>query len=460
MTVAPARIDRARITELTEREASALNERTPRSREMYERARLALAGGVASSYQLREPWPIYLERGEGARVWDVDGNEMLDFHNGFGSMTQGHAHDAISRAIEKRVRLGTHFAAPTEDAVVVAEELQRRWGLPKWRYANSGTEATMDAIRIARAATGRDTVVKIFGSYHGHHDTVMVGTGSVDLERADPENLPSIAYGAGVPQAVVELTVPVPFNDADAMERRIDRLESEGRLPACVIMEAAMMNLGIVPPEPGYLEAVRELTRRRGILLIFDEVKTGLAIAAGGATERFGVLPDLVTLAKSLGGGLPSGAIGGSDEARRPVEEERVYQVGTYNGNPLTMAAARANLFVVLTPAAYEHLDRLNDRIVGGCARVVDEHGLPGYAIGIGAKGCVTFATERIVDYFTFKAHQDVELTELAWLYSMNRGIFMTPGREEEWTLSVAHDDAAVDTYVDVFAALAGELVA
>ena len=460
MAVAPARIDRARITELTEREASALNERTPKSRAMYERARTALAGGVASSYQLREPWPIYLERGEGARVWDVDGNEMLDFHNGFGSMTQGHAHDAISRAIEKRVRLGTHFAAPTEDAVVVAEELQRRWGLPKWRYTNSGTEATMDAIRIARAATGRDTVVKIFGSYHGHHDTVMVGTGSVDLERADPENLPSIAYGAGVPQAVVELTVPVPFNDADAMERRIDRLESEGRPPACVIMEAAMMNLGIVPPEPGYLEAVRELTRRRGILLIFDEVKTGLAIAAGGATERFGVLPDLVTLAKSLGGGLPSGAIGGSDEAMRPVEEERVYQVGTFNGNPLTMAAARANLLEVLTPAAYEHLDRLNDRIVGGCARVVDEHGLPGYAIGIGAKGCVTFATERIVDYFTFKAHQDAELTELAWLYSMNRGIFMTPGREEEWTLSVAHDDAAVDTYVDVFAALAGELVA
>jgi glutamate-1-semialdehyde 2,1-aminomutase len=375
-------------------------------------------------------------------------------------MTQGHAHDAISRAIEKRVRLGTHFAAPTEDAIVVAEELQRRWGLPKWRYTNSGTEATMDAIRIARAATGRDTVVKIFGSYHGHHDTVMVGTGSVDLERADPENLPSIAYGAGVPQAVVDLTVPVPFNDADAMERRIDRLESEGRTPACVIMEPAMMNLGIVPPEPGYLESVRELTRRRGILLIFDEVKTGLAIAAGGATERFGVLPDLVTLAKSLGGGLPSGAIGGSDEAMRPVEEERVYQVGTYNGNPLTMAAARANLLEVLTPAAYEHLDRLNDRIVGGCARVVDEHGLPGYAIGIGAKGCVTFATERIVDYFTFKAHQDVELTELAWLYSMNRGIFMTPGREEEWTLSVAHDDAAVDTYVDVFAALAGELVA
>jgi glutamate-1-semialdehyde 2,1-aminomutase len=318
----------------------------------------------------------------------------------------------------------------------------------------------MDAIRIARGLTGRDTVVKIFGSYHGHHDTVMVGTGSVVLENADPYDLPSIAYGAGIPQAVADLTVPVPFNNADAMEHRIDRLEREGRPPACVIMEAAMMNLGIVPPEPGYLEAVRELTRRRGIVLIFDEVKTGFTIAAGGATERFGVVPDLVTLAKSLGGGLPCGAIGGTEEAMAPVEDERVYQVGTYNGNPLSMAAARANLLEVLTPDAYEQLERLNDRIVGGCTRVIDEHGLPGYAIGIAAKGCVTFATERIVDYVTFKTHQDVELTELAWLYAMNRGIFMTPGREEEWTLSVAHDEAAVDAYVDAFAQLAAKLVA
>src|SRR5437763_12028117 len=165
---------------------------------------------------------------------------MLDFHNGFGSTTQGHAHPAITRAVEQRVRAGTQFAAPTEDAVTVAEELQRRWGLPKWRYTNSGTESTMDAIRIARGLTGRDTIVKIFGSYHGHHDAVMVGTGSVDLASADPENLPSLAYGAGIPQAVADLTVPVPFNDAGAMERRIERLEQEGRPPACVIMEAAM----------------------------------------------------------------------------------------------------------------------------------------------------------------------------------------------------------------------------
>jgi glutamate-1-semialdehyde 2,1-aminomutase len=456
----PTQVDRERIRELTEREEKTLNERTPRSQQMYERARASLAGGVASSYQVREPWPIYLERGEGARVWDVDGNELYDFHNGFGSMTQGHAHPAITEAVERRVRLGTHFAAPTEDAVAVAEHLQRRWGLPKWRYTNSGTEATMDAIRVARGLTGRETIVKIFGSYHGHHDAVMVSTGSVDVSGFAPDNLPSVGYGAGLPKTVVEMTVAVPFNDAEAMERRIERLEAEGSPPACVIMEAAMMNLGIIPPEPGYLEAVRELTTRKGIVLIFDEVKTGFTIAAGGATERFGVTPDLVTLAKSLGGGLPSGAIGGTDKVMRVVEDGSVYQVGTYNGNPLSMAAARASLDHVLTPSAYEQLDRLNDRILTGCSRVIDEHALPGYAIGIAAKGCVTFSAERIVDYASFRANQDEQLTDLAWLYSMNRGIFMTPGREEEWTLTVAHDDAAVDAYVDVFAELAAELTA
>jgi len=451
-------LDRKRIRKLTERETRTLNERTGKSQAMYDRARRSLAGGVASSYQLRDPWPIYVERGEGPWVWDVDGNKMLDFHNGFGSMTQGHAHPVIVRAVEERVRLGTHFASPTEDAIAVAEELQRRWALPKWRYTNSGTEATMDAIRVARGLTGRDTIVKIFGSYHGHHDAVMVSTGSVDVEGVAPDELPSVGYGAGLPQAIVDMTVAVPFNDVDAMESRIDRLESEGRPPACVIMEAAMMNLGIIPPEPGYLEAVRELTKRRGIVLIFDEVKTGFAIAAGGATERFGVQPDMVALAKSLGGGLPCGAIGGTDEAMQPIVDERVYQVGTYNGNPLSMAAARANLHEILTAEAYDHFDRLNERILAGCSRVIEEHGLPGYAIGIAAKGCVTFATEQIVDYATFKAHQDAELNDLAWLYSMNRGIFMTPGREEEWTLSVAHDEAAVDRYIAVFAELASEL--
>ena len=357
---APVEIDRTRIRELTEREGAKLDERTGGSKAMYERARRSLSGGVASSYQVREPWPIYLTHGKDERVWDVDGSEYLDFHNGFGSMTQGHAHPVITRAIAERAALGTHFAAATEDGIAVAEELARRFRLPKWRYTNSGSEATMDAIRIARAHTGRDVVLKIFGSYHGHHDTVMVSIG-------------------------VDLTVPVPFNDAAAMERRIERLAAEGRLPACLIMEAAMMNLGVVLPEPGYLEAVRELTSKHGIVLIFDEVKTGLTVAAGGAVEHFGVVPDLVTLAKTLGAGLPSGAIGGTEEVMACVEDGSVFQVGTFNGNPLTMAAARASLYDVLTPEAYEHLHHLNERLLEGCGAVVEQYRLPGYAVGIGS---------------------------------------------------------------------------
>src|SRR5213596_3490713 len=402
-------LDRERIRQLTERETALLNERTPRSGEMFRRADRVLAGGVASSYQLREPWPIYLERGSGPRVWDVDGNEALDFHNGFGSMVQGHAHPAIGRAVRERYELGTHFAAPTEDAVVVGEELARRFRLPKWRYTNSGSESTMDANRIARAFTKRDTVMKIFGSYHGHHDTVMVSIGVPYDKIGDRDNLASLPYGAGIPDGVVQMTVPVPFNDADAMERRIERLIAEDRKPACVIMEAAMMNLGVVLPEDGYLEAVRDITRRHGIVLIFDEVKTGICIAAGGAVERFGVEPDMITLAKALGGGLPTGAIGMSDEVSEVVTDGSVFQVGTYNGNPLGMAATRANLLEVLTPAAYAHLDHLNERILAGCDEVIRKHNLPGYAIGVAGKGCVTFSTAKIVDYETFKANQDAE---------------------------------------------------
>jgi glutamate-1-semialdehyde 2,1-aminomutase len=453
-------LDRARIAALTARERRRLDDRTPGSKALYERARRALAGGVASAYQVREPWPIYLERGAGSRVWDVDGTEMIDFHNGYGSMVQGHAHPAIVRAVRERVGLGTHFAAPTEDGIVVAEELGRRFGLPRWRYVNSGSEATMDAIRIARAATGRDTIVKIFGSYHGHHDYVMVSIGVPYDEIGDRENYASLPYGEGIPRAVVDLAVAVPFNDVGAMERRIERLVEEGRPPACVIMEPAMMNLGVVLPEPGYLETVRELTRRHGAFLIFDEVKTGLCVAAGGATERFGVTPDLVTLAKALGGGLPSGAIGGTEEAFEVVESGRVYQVGTYNGNPLTMAAARASLEEVLTAEAYDQLDALEERMLRGCQEVIDRYGLPGYSVGVGAKGCVTFSPERIVDYESFKAFQERELVDLAWLYCMNRGVYMTPGREEEWTLSVAHTEADGDAFVAVFEELASDLSA
>jgi glutamate-1-semialdehyde 2,1-aminomutase len=460
VTATPVRIDRGRIEELADREQKKLDDRTPKSAEMYERARQTLSGGVSSSYQLRDPWPIYIAEGRGSKIWDVDGNEMVDYHNGFGSMVQGHAHPAIVDAVQRQVAKGTHFAAPVEDDLVVSEELVRRFRLPQWRYVNSGSEATMDAIRIARAFTGRDPIVKIFGSYHGHHDYVMVSI-SVPYENiGDPDDYASLPYGAGIPKVVSDLTIAVPFNDARTMERRIERLFEEGRPPACVIMEPAMMNLGVVLPEPGYLEAVRDITRRHGVVLIFDEVKTGLCVAAGGATEKFGVVPDMVTLAKALGGGLPSGAIGGSAEVMEVVENGSVYQVGTYNGNPLTMAAARASLEKVLTPEAYQHLDMLNDRLMTGCDAVLQKYNLPGYTVGISSKGCVTFSPTKITDYASFQESHDGELTDLAWLYMMNRGVYMTPGREEEWTLSVAHTVEDADLYIAAFEELAHDLVA
>lgn len=452
-------INPTRVKELTAKESELLNGKLVKSREMYDKARVHLSNGVASSYQLRDPWPIYVDRGEGSRIFDVDGNEYYDFHNGFGAMIQGHGNPIIGKAISERFPKGTHFAVPDEDDYIVAGELSQRFNLPKWRYTNSGSEATMDAIRIARAYTHRDYFMKIFGSYHGHHDAVMISI-SEDYDKiGDPNHLKSLPYGAGIPKATVPLTVPVPFNDAAALEHRIIEMEQEGNPPACLIMEPCLMNMGIVPPEPGYLEAVRDITAKHGIVLIFDEVKTGLTIGPGGATQLFGVTPDMVTVSKALGGGLPMGAIGGTEEVMSVVEDGEVYQVGTYSGNPLCVAAARANLEKVLTPEAYAHFDDLNGRLMEGCTDVVKRFGFPGYAVGFGAKGCVTFSPKKVVDYVTFREGQRSELNELCWLYAMNRGVFMTPGREEEWTLSVFHDNDAVDAYVSAFDEMAHDLM-
>ncbi|MCI5826268.1 MAG: aspartate aminotransferase family protein [Arcanobacterium sp.] len=450
-------LDKNKIAKLAEEQEAILDANTQKSKKMFESA-VHLSNGVASSYQSRDPWPIYIDRGSGPKIWDVDGNEYWDFHNGYGAMVQGHGHPAIGEALAERWPKGSHFGSATEDDLVVSDLLSQRFGLAKWRFTNSGSEATMDAIRIARAFTGRDTVMKIFGSYHGHHDTVMVSAVVTDQDMGPRFHYRQLPYGGGIPATTVWNTVPVPFNDAEAMERRIEELNAEDRLPACVIMEAAMMNLGVVFPEPGYLEAVREITKKWGIVLIFDEVKTGLCIAAGGATEKFGVTPDMVTLAKALGGGLPSGAIGGTEEVMRVVEDHTVYQVGTYSGNPLSMAAARASLEKVLTPQAYQHLDHLNDRIVKGCDAVLKKYDVAGYTVGIGSKGCVTFADHKIVDFESYIKNQNVGITELAWLWNMNHGIFMTPGREEEWTLSVTHTDEAIDAYVNALDSLLAEV--
>jgi glutamate-1-semialdehyde 2,1-aminomutase len=450
-------VDRRRVAELIDRQRRLLAERTPRSGEYYERARRVMPRGVPSSFQENDPWPIYVERGTGAHVWDVDANEYVDFHNGFGVMCVGHANPTIADAVKRRVDLGTHFAAPTEGSIVVAEELTRRFGLPQWRFTNSGTESTMDALHVARGATGRDMVLKIEGSYHGHHDAVMVSVYpplEALGERDDPRSVP---YGEGYPRALTELTRAVPFNDAEALERVLERLEAQ---VAALIMEPAMMNINIVPPVDGYLERVRDLTAQHGVVLVFDEVKTGATVSAGGATQRFGVKPDVVTLAKATCGGLPGGAIGMTDGLAAVIAEGKVHQYGTFNGNPLVMAAAQATLTEVLVDDAYRRLEGANEALRRGCDEIIVRYGLPCYTEGLGAKGCVVFAAERLREYRDYLTKVDDGLSTLAWLYHMNSGIFMTPGVEEEWTLSIAHTDEHLGRYLEAFEAFARDVAA
>jgi glutamate-1-semialdehyde 2,1-aminomutase len=452
-----AQIDRDRVAALTERELRKLAERTPNSKRRYDRGVKVMPGGVPSSFQESEPWPVYLERGKGALVWDVDGHEYVDFHNGFGVMAIGHANPTVGDAVKARIDLGTHFAAPTDGSIAVAEELANRFGLPQWRFTNSGTESTMDAVHLARGVTGRDVILKIEGSYHGHHDAVMVSVYPPLEELGERDDPRSVPYGAGYPRALTELTRAVPFNDAEALARVLDKLEGQ---VAGLIMEPAMMNINIIPPREGYLEQVRELTARHGVKLIFDEVKTGATIARGGATRRFGVSPDMVTLAKAICGGYPGGAIGMTDEVAAAIGDGRVHQYGTFNGNPLVMAAAEATLTQVLSEDAYAKLERANDRLMAACDGIIETYGLPCYTEGLGAKGCVVFSQERLGEYRDYLTKVDGDLSTLAWLYHMNHGVFMTPGVEEEWTLSIAHSEEDLQRFADAFEAFARDLTA
>jgi len=451
-TLPTPHIDAARISELMDRERARLRERTAKSGEYFQRASAVMPGGVPSQFQKNDPWPTYLTRGRGAKVWDVDGNEYLDFHNGFGVMCVGHANPTIAAAVKARMDEGTHFAAPTEGSIIVAEELKRRWGLPHWRFTNSGTESTMDAIHLARGLTGRPVILKIEGTYHGHHDAVMVSVKPHPDEMGPREHPNAVPYGLGFAPGTAENTRVVPFNDAAALANALDDQV------AGVIMEPAMMNINIVRPVDGYLEQVRELTRANGTVLIFDEVKTGAAVAAGGATELFGVMPDVVALAKAMCGGLPGGAIGMTDELAELVAAGKVKQQGTFNGNPLTMAAAQATLLDVLTADAYTQLHAANERLMAGCEQIIARYELPAHTVGMGSKGCVVMSSEPVLEYRDYLTKIHHELTDLAWLYHMNNGVFMTPGQDEEWTLSVFHDETAIRHYLDVFETFAREV--
>ena len=443
------------LDDLIHREEEIFLSRMTKTAALWERAQRSMPGGVCSSWASSRPLPVWVSHGEGAYVWDVDGTRYGDLHGGYGVNVVGHANPAVVRAVQAQVAMGTHFAQPTADSIDVAEELATRFGLPMWRFGNSGTEATMDAFHLMRAITGRKLVIKIEGTYHGHHDSAMVSIFR-SHDQLGPLHEPYRVPGPGVMQEMADLLRIVPFNDLAALERVLD--QHRGQI-AGMIVEPMMMNAGIIPPQPGYLEGVRELTRMHGVLLAFDEVKTGLVVGWGGATRLFGVTPDIVCLAKALGGGLPCGAIGGTEEVMSAITDGVYDQIGTFNGNPLTMAAARATLLEVLTPSVYDTAQLLGRRMLQGSMAALAGYGQASYGNVFGFKGSVVFHDQPATSYREFLSISTA-ISHLHFLVQFNNGIFLPPwGKSESWTLSVAHSGVDGDLYVANVARLA-EMVA
>jgi glutamate-1-semialdehyde 2,1-aminomutase len=480
VTVTGRQVNRARVADIGAREEESYRQRTRRSAELFARARQSLPLGVASSFQAYDPYPLFMTDARGSRIWDADGNELIDFDMAFGVLAAGHSHPILAEALQHRVANGTCYTFPVEDGVALAEEIKRRFGADLVRFSNSGTEATMDAIRVARGYTGREKVIKMEGGYHGHHDDVLVSIQPPREAMGPVESPNTVPASAGIPRSRIAETVIAPFNEPEMLAGILEAHRGE---IAAILVEPVQFNIGVVPPKDGYLEALRRLADEHGAVLIFDEVKTGVVLAWGGAYEHFGVKPDLFCLAKSIGGGIPIGAFGGRREVMASIESlegtpafrddatgvgidrstipggaTRVAHLGTFNGNPLSMTAGLTTLTKILTKDAYPRLHALADRLTAGCQAVLDEHGLPGYAINVGPKGCVMFTPGRVTNYRDFIG-LDAELWAASFYYLANRGILLPPGPDDQWTLSVQHTDADIDRYIEVFGDFARELV-
>jgi glutamate-1-semialdehyde 2,1-aminomutase len=450
-------IDLDRVDALIEEEEAKLEPKHRASIAYRDVAARTIAGGVASSWQASPPHAIYIDHGLGSRLWDIDGNEYVDFHLGYGAMVAGHAHPKIVEAIQRQAGLGTHFAQPTKDLNVVGENLVDRFRLPLWRFCNSGTEATLEAARLMRANTGREMIIKIEGTYHGHHDSLMFSVGPDPAKIGAREHPTTVPQAPGIPTALADQVRVVPFNDLTEAARAFE--ENEGKV-AGMIVEPAMMNCGVILPDPGYLQGIKDLAHKHGAFLAFDEVKTGATIAYGGAVEAFGVTPDIVCLAKAIGGGVPCGAIGATRELFRPVVEDEYDMAGTFNGNPLTMAASRATLTEVLTHDAYDQLNAVHEALADGCGSVIETYRLPAYVTGLGAKGSVIYSATPVREYRD-AIGIDERITYLAWLFQQNRGVFKSPwSKQETWTTSVFHSDEDAGRYVSNFEELAAAISA
>jgi len=420
-----------------------------RSATLFERARQILPGGVNSpvrAFRAVGGTPFFVARGTGARLVDVDGRTYLDYVGSWGPLILGHAHPAVLEAIERASANGWSYGAPCEAEVVLAELVRERMpAVEMLRFVNSGTEATMAAVRLARAATGRDLLLKFEGCYHGHADSFLVKAGSGVATLGLPDS-------PGVPAALASLTLTLPFNDVGAVT---DLFARRGNEIAAVIVEPYVGNAGFIAPEPEFHPALRAACDRSGALLIWDEVMTGFRVAAGGAQERLGIRPDLTTLGKIIGGGMPVGAYGGrADLMRRIAPEGPVYQAGTLSGNPVAMAAGLATLRETARAGFYDALEQRTARLVAGIADAAQRLSVPVTVGHAGSLWGVYFAPGPIRD-FAGARRADTALFARWHHHALERGVFLAPSAFEAGFVSSAHTDADI---TETIAALEGAL--
>jgi len=442
-------LDTNRLAMLFEQQIALYQSNLRSSSAEYESALKSIPLGAHSTFQSFDPFPISIASAKGAWMTDVDGRKMLDLSMGFGSMLAGHLNPEVIAELKATLDVGTLYTAPSPDSRDAAERLCRRFGIDQIRFTNSGTESTMYAIRTARAYTGKEGVVKVEGGYHGSGDAVMVST-KPPLDKAGPADSPNSVIGnASVPGE----SYVVPFNNIAALESVFEKHYST---IACFIVEPVLENIGIVLPDEGYLEAVRQLCDQYKIILIFDEVKTGLTAGPQGAAQRLGITPDLICLAKSIGGGIPLAAFGGKAEFMKPVTDGRMPHLGTFNGHILAMAAVRA-IDKIFTPAALAKAESLNIQALTRFQEIIDTYELPAHTVGFGVKGCVTWSDTPVRNYRDYKA-TDFQIAELSFIWSLNHGIMTPPGLDEQWLISLAHGQEEIDFMVNDFSELAKTL--
>ncbi len=432
---------------------------TQRSAEAYSEASKYNPGGVHSSYRWFPPYPFYVKKGMGSRIWDIDGNEYIDYVMGYGALIAGHAPRPIIEGILEVIQDGTLFTMPYELQIKLVKEILRRYPwMDAVRISNTGTEAVTHAIKIARIATGREGVIKIEGGYHGGYDAVKVSEYVRPGEWGPPER-PRSVLAPGVPRATAETTYIVRFNDMESLE---NVLAEHGDEVACMIMEPIMMNnVGLIPPEKGYLERVGRLLREYGVIWILDEVKTGFRVAYGGASELYNVRPDIVVVAKALGGGVPISAVIMNSMVRGVVYPEGRYAfAGTYNGNVIGVAGAYANLTRILSPEAYRRLDRIGSIMGEGLAEIIDRLGLPLTVSYVGSAGAVHFMDRQPRDFRDVMTNYDFTSYRRFWSMLMVEGVLIRgPPDGEPYFLSLAHSEEDIQTTLEKTEKVLNELV-